>query len=256
MTEFSKIKYLFFRGFKQATRPYAALAPELIIPLFFFLINSSAFQRLVDLPGFEYTTYLQFYAPVGLLTAIFVSSGSTGLEVVTDISTGYMDRLFLAPIKRWYIVFAKLAAVGLKSATLTSIMLIMFMLFGAQFNGGIIGLLFILLFAFIFAMAWAGIGLSLAFITKNPRVVQSAFIFFFPFSFITTAQLPLELLEGWYKIAVQLNPVTYILEGMRAILATGEIGQTVFVGLLVASGFAVITLSVATYAFRKSIVKQ
>lgn len=254
MNEFRKIGYLFMRGFKQATRPYMALLPEFIMPLFFFTVNSSAFQRVVELPGFGHTTYLQFYAPVGLLTAIFVSSGSAGIEVVTDISTGYMDRLFLAPVKRGYLIFAKLAAVGVKSTMLTGLMMVLFFFFGASFEGGALGVLTVLLFAFIFAMGWSGIGMSLAFITKNPRAVQSAFIFFFPFSFITTAQLPLNLLKGWYKTAVQLNPVTYILEGMRSVLIEGAFGGKVLLGLAVATGFALVTLSVATRAFRKSVM--
>jgi len=254
MKELRQISYLLLRSFKQSTRPYLSLMPEFVMPLFFFTINSSAFKRVVDIPGFGHDTYLQFYAPVALLTAIFVSSGSTGIEVVTDISTGYMDRLFLAPIKRWYIVFAKLAAVGIKSALLTTIMLVLFMLFGASFNGGPFGVVVLLLYAFVFAMAWAGIGLTLAFVTKNPRVVQSSFIFFFPFSTITTAQLPLNLLEGWYKTAVQINPVTYILEGMRSILVDGDFGSKVWVGLLVALGCAVVTLSMATRSFRKSVM--
>jgi ABC-2 type transport system permease protein len=255
MQELSKIWVLFLRGFKQAVRPYPALLPEFIIPFFFFIVNSSAFQRVVDLPGFGHDTYLQFYAPVALLTAIFVSSGSTGLEVVTDISSGFMDRLFLTPVSRWHIIFAKLAAVGVKSALLTSLMMILFVLFGASFQGGVVGGLVVFAYAFIFAMGWAGIGLSLAFITKNPRAVQSAFIFFFPFSFITTAQLPLHLLQGWYKIAVQVNPVTYILEGMRAVLIQGDVGITVGLGFLVAIAFAFVTLSVATFSFQKSVVK-
>lgn len=254
--ELKKIGYLFLRGFKQGTRPYISLMPEFIIPIFFFTVNSSAFQRVVDLPGFPYTDYVQFYAPVALLTAIFVSSGSTGIEVVTDIATGYMDRLFLAPVRREYLILAKLAAVGLKSATLTAIMMLLLFLFGAPFQGGIVGVLTILLFAFIFAMAWSGIGLSLAFVSKNPRVVQSAFIFFFPFSTITTAQMPLEYLEGWYKIAVQINPVTYILEGMRAVIIKGLFGSEVLLGLGVALTFAFVTLTVATRAFNRSIVKK
>lgn len=256
MNELRKIRYLFVRGFKQCIRPYVALMPEFVMPLFFFIVNSAAFRRAVQIPGFELNTYLQFYAPVALLTAIFISSGSTGIEVVTDISTGYMDRLFLAPIKRWYIVFAKLAAVGVKSALLTGLMMVLFLFFGASFEGGLLGAVTVLLFAFVFAMGWAGVGLSLAFFTKNPRTVQSAFIFFFPFSFITTSQLPLNLLDGWYKTAVQINPVTYVLEGMRSVLLTGHLGASVGIGLLVAVAFAAVTLSVSTYAFRKSVVRK
>lgn len=253
--EFRKFLVLFNRGFKQAIRPYAAVVPEFLIPIFYFVVNSSAFQTVVSLPGFNQASYLQFYAPVALLVSIFMSSGSTGLETVTDISTGFMDRIFLAPVNRWYIVISKLVAVGAKSMISLLIMVIFLTLFGASFKGGIVGFFLIFLLAFIFAIGWAGIGLSLAFITKNPRILQSSYVFFFPFSFITTSQLPLNLLSGWYKTAVQLNPVTYILEAMRSILINGQIGCTVLMGFVVAICFSFVTLIVAMWSFKKSVVR-
>jgi len=254
MRELRKFLILFNRGFKQAIRPYVAVVPEFLIPIFYFIVNSSAFQKVAALPGFNQVSYLEFYAPVALLVSIFMSSGSTGVETVTDISTGYMDRLFLAPVNRWYIVFSKLVAVGVKSVLSLLIMFLFLILFGATFHGGVIGFLTVLLLAFIFAMGWAGIGLSLAFITKNPRILQSSYVFFFPFSFITTSQLPLELLEGWYKTAVQINPVTYILEAMRSILINNQYGMTVFWGFVIAIIFAVITLSIAMWSFKRSVL--
>lgn len=255
MKELNKFLILLKRGFKQAIRPYIAVAPEFIMPAFYFIVNSAAFQSVVALPGFNQESYMQFYAPVVLLISIFMSSGSTGLETVTDISTGYMDRLFLAPVNRWYIIFSKLAAVGLKAVLALIIMMIFIIAFGAHFHGGVIGFILILLLAFIFAMGWAGIGLILAFTTKNPRVLQSSYVFFFPFSFITTSQLPLNLLHGWYKTAVQINPVTYILEAIRSVLINNQIGGTVLIGFTVAIGFAAVTLFISFWAFKKSVVR-
>ncbi|OHB18641.1 MAG: hypothetical protein A2666_04575 [Parcubacteria group bacterium RIFCSPHIGHO2_01_FULL_47_10b] len=251
MKTLTQLWYLYLRGFKQSIRPYPSMIPELLMPIFFFLVNSAAFQRAVEIPGFGGESYLQFYAPVSLLTVIFLSSGSTGLELVTDISTGYMSRLFLTPISRMMIIVSKLLAVGTKAVVQTIIMIVLLLLFGAQLDGGIVGLLLVIVLAFIFSLGWSGIGMTLAFITKNPRVVQSAFIFFFPFSMMTTAQLPLHLLEGWYKVVVQLNPVTYILEAIRAIVMTGTIDRIYMEGLLAAVCFSAVTIAASTITYRR-----
>lgn len=243
--------YLYRRAFRQSIRPYFALMPEFVMPVFFFIVNSAAFQRAADIPGFGANSYLAFYAPVSLLMAIFFSSGSTGLEVVTDIATGYMDRLFVAPIKRSAVILGKLLATGTRATIQAAIMLTFLTLMGAPLQGGFIGVLLILALAFLFGMAWAGVGLSLALITKNPRVVQSSFVFFFPFTMITTSQLPLNLLEGWYKVAVQINPVTYILEGMRTIMTVGLETTVISTAFLSAVGFAAATLGLATWFYRK-----
>ena len=202
----TQLYYLYIRGLKQSIRPYPSMVPEFLMPIGFFVINSAAFQRAVEIPGFGSDTYLQFYAPVALLTVIFFSSGSTGLELVTDISGGYMNRLFLTPISRSMVVFSKLLGVGTKAVIQTTIMMILLYLFGAQFDGGVVGFALIMLLAFIFSMAWSGIGMTLAFLTKNPRIVQSSFIFFFPFSMMTTSQLPLNLLDGWVQTRSPSKP--------------------------------------------------
>jgi ABC-2 type transport system permease protein len=246
--------YLFIRSFKQSLRPYVALLPEFVVPIFFFVVNSAAFQRAVEIPGFTANSYLAFYAPVALLTAIFFTTGSTGIEVVTDISNGYMDRLFVSPVHRISIVLGKLLSVGARAAIQTVIMLVFLVFWGAPFVAGIEGLLMLLGLAFLFGMAWSGIGLTLAFLTKNPRIVQSSFIFFFPFSFMTTSQLPLDLLQGWYKTAVLVNPVTYILEAMRALMLQGfadTTANTIGIGFLAAALFGLVTLTAAFFSFRR-----
>lgn len=243
--------YLFRRGFRQSTRPYFALLPEFVMPIFFFAVNSAAFQRVVDIPGFNAESYLAFYAPVALLMAIFLSSGSTGLEIVTDISTGYMDRLFVSPIRRTSIIAGKLLATGSRAVIQTAIMLVFLLLVGAPFHGGTVGVVLIFLLAFLFGMGWAGVGLSLALISKNPRVVQSSFVFFFPFTMMTTSQLPLNLLSGWYKTVVLINPVTYVLEGIRSVMLEGIVASTLGAAFLAAALFALATLSTSLIAFRR-----
>lgn len=213
-----ELYYLFIRGFKQSIRPYFALLPEFVMPIFFFIVNSAAFQNIVNMPGFNAGSYLAFYAPVALLMAIFLSTGSAGLEVVTDISSGYMDRLFVTPVRRISIILGKLLAVGLRAIIQCAIMLFFVIIMGAPFKSGVLGVIILFLLAFIFGIAWSGIGLTIAFLTKNPRVVQSSFIFFFPFTMITTSQLPLNLLSGWYKTMVLANPVTYILVRRNKVL--------------------------------------
>lgn len=246
-----EIYYLFGRGFRQSLRPYMALLPEFVMPIFFFVINSAAFQRAVDIPGFAASSYLAFYAPVALLMAIFLSTGSAGIEVVTDIANGYMDRLFVSPVRRESIILGKLLATGARAVIQTAIMLVFLLLTGAPFAAGFLGVPIIFALALLFGMAWSGVGLILAFLTRNPRAVQSSFIFFFPFSFVTTSQLPLALLSGWYKGAVLANPVTYILEGMRSLMLTGIVPGTLGIAFLSAALFALVTFTGAFLAFRR-----
>lgn len=248
---FKELGYLFVRGLKQSMRPPAALIPSLMMPAFFFIVNTAGFASLNNLPGFGGGSYLAFYAPVAILMAIFFSSGDAGIDLVLDISTGYFDKLLIVPIHHVAIVVGKLIAIGLRAMVQASLVILLILLFGGRFATGIPGLLVILLLGGLFGMAWSAIGMSIALITKNQRTTQSTFLLFFPLIFITTAQLPLNLLHGWYKVAVQINPVTYILEAIRSLTAVGWDGHALFIGFLTAIVTGIITISWVMVSFRR-----
>lgn len=252
MSFFREVGYLFVRGLKQSLRPWPALIPSLFMPAFFLIVFSAAFTQLTSLPGFTAENYLVFYAPVAILQAIFFSSGDAGIDLVVDITSGYFDKLRIAPIRHLSILLGKLLAVGLRAAVQASIVIGVILLMGGKVVTGFAGYLVILLLGGFFGMAWSGIGMTIALLSKNQRATQSAFILFFPFTFITTAQLPLHLLSGWYKVAVQINPVTYILEAFRALTTTGWNGPVIATGFLAATGVAILTLTAAFVSFRKA----
>jgi len=248
---FNEIWYLFIRGLKQSLRPWAALLPSLIMPAFFLIVFSSAFQGITKLPGFTSTSYLVFYAPVALLQAIFFSSGDAGIDMVVDITSGYMDKLMVAPIRPFSIIIGKLIAVGIRASVQVTIVVLLILLMGGKIATGFPGYIVIVLLGAFFGMAWSGFGMTIALLTKNQRATQSSFILLFPFTFITTAQLPLSLLSGWYKIAVELNPITYVLEGFRALASEGWNGTELGHSFLAAALIAVVTIGAALLSFRR-----
>jgi ABC-2 type transport system permease protein len=130
-------------------------------------------------------------------------------------------------------------------------MLIVLRLFGAPYRAGFMGTALLMGLIALFAMGWSGIGLTLAALSRNPRVLQSTFVLTFPLTFVTTAQLPLNMLSGPYRIAVLCNPITYILEATRSIMINGIDPQKVVVGYAVALVFLVFTSTTSILAFRK-----
>jgi ABC-2 type transport system permease protein len=48
--------------------------------------------------------------------------------------------------------------------------------------------------------------------------VNSTFLLFFPFLFLTTAYVPRDQLAGWLNVVAAFNPVTYLLAGLRSIV--------------------------------------
>ena len=81
---------------------------------------------------------------------------------------------------------------------------------------------------------------------------MSTWILFMPFAFVTTAFMPRELLTGWFKLAVTVNPVDYVLVGVRAIIIQGWEWDVILPGLFWLIGLTVALVTLATWSFRKA----
>ena len=71
------------------------------------------------------------------------------------------------------------------------------------------------------SLAFSGFGYAVALKTGNPGAVNSMFLLFFPFLFLTTSYVPKNQLSGWLHAVAAWNPVTYLLEGLRSLVTVG-----------------------------------
>lgn len=252
-TFFSDWLWLSVRSTKQIWRPLMALIPSLFIPIFFFTVNAASLQAFAKVPGFPDVPYRDFIAPVAIFTAIFFSAGNAGIELVQDIASGYFKKLLIMPINRLAILFGRLTEVAIQAVFQGGIVLVLLLAVGVKINTGFLGVLAIFAMLIIFAMAWSCIGMMAALRTQNARLVQSMFVLVFPFLYLTTSQAPLELLPPFFRTVAQFNPVTYIIEGVRALFLYSWDSPAVWQGFVISSIFCVVMIGLTLNSFQKSL---
>jgi len=249
---FSDWYYLSIRNIKQIWRPLLALLPSLLIPIFFFWVGSQAFSSVSQLPGFPADSYLLFIAPLAIFMSIFFSAGNAGIELVVDISSGYFNKLIIMPISKFAIIFAKLTEVAVQAIMQGLIVLIFLFLFtDVRASTGALGIIAMFALLVIFAMAWSNLSMIFALRTKNPRLVQSLFVIVFPFIYITTGQMPRELMPENFARLAAWNPVTYVIEGTRALMLSTWSDPAIWQGFAVAITLFVVLVSITFYSFKK-----
>ena len=89
--------------------------------------------------------------------------------------------------------------------------------------------------------------------TQNARLVQSMFVFVFPVLYLTTSQAPMDLLPPIMQTIAKINPVTYIIEGVRALVLDSWGNPAVWQGFLVAASLFVIMTSFTLVSFQKAL---
>ena len=205
------------RALRAVPRDIEGVVPSVFIAVFFFLVNIATLENLTEnIPGFDYTA---FQMPTAVLLG--VTGVSRAPALVLDVQDGYFDRLLLTPIRRTAILLGHMAADVAVAAALTVPILALGFVLGVRFEGGPLGVLAFMVVASLWSLAFAGFGYAIALKTGNPAAVNSSFLLFFPFLFLTSSYVPRSELSGWLDTVAGLNPVTYILEGLRSLVLGG-----------------------------------
>lgn len=242
---------LYQRALRISVRVPTALIPPLFIPVFFLVVNTAALKGITRTPGFPTDDYIAFFLPVSLLMTVTQTGVMSGMSLVQDLVQGYLDKLLLAPVSRTSILIARLATDGTRAAVQALLVLFVgVVILGAGVETGILGALVLVIFGFLFALAYAGIGLTIALRTGSAEATQASFVIFFPLVFLAPTFVPLEGLPGWLQAAARVNPVTYVMEGMRSLLVTGWDFKALGLALLVIALIATATLASAFASLR------
>jgi ABC-2 type transport system permease protein len=206
------------RALRGVPRDLPAVIPPIFIALFFFVVNIGTLQRLTErsIGGFDYKAFM-------MATAILL--GVTGVSrapaLVLDVENGYFDRLLMTPVRRLAILLGHIVADVAVAATLTVPIVVLGLALGVHFATGPIGVVVFILLAALWSLAFAGFGYAIALKTGNPAAVNSAFLLFFPFLFLTSSYVPRSQLTGWLNTVAAWNPVTYLLDGLRSLSMQG-----------------------------------
>jgi len=205
-------------GTRQSARELETVVPPIFIALFFFAVNIGTLQNITEshISGFDIKAFMM---PTAIL--IGVTGVSRAGALVLDIQDGYFDRLLLTPVRRLAILIGHMVADVAVACLLTVPILLLGLALGVRLESGPVGVVVFVVMAGIWSLAFAGFGYAIALKTGNPAAVNSAFLLFFPFLFLTSSYVPRSQLTGWLNTIAAWNPVTYVLEGQRSLVTQG-----------------------------------
>jgi ABC-2 type transport system permease protein len=234
------------RAVREVIRLPAATIPTLFIPLFFLAVNIGQISKTFPptTPFLHGQGYVGFQLPVSMMFA--VCTATSGLALVTEIDLGYFDKLLVAPIRRSSIIFGRLAADLVRGLSVATLVLLVALAFGMEMRSGVGGAVVLVLLAALWGVAYAGIGMLVALHTRNVQATNASFLVFFPLLFLTPNFVPFELLTPVMEALARINPVSYIIEGLRSLVLEGWVFQKlgICLGVIILTGIVLTFLSV------------
>ncbi len=214
----------------------------LVTPLFFLLFLSVGLKH-INLPGIG-ENYLVFSAPGIILMTVLFHSMFTGIELIFERQFGSLKETLIAPVPRWEVIFGKVlggAVVGLGQGILMTFVAIIAGMPIQSVTGVFIA------FGYLFLTGLAATSIGVAFAVKihdTQGFVLIVNLVLFPLFFLSGALFPFSTAPWWLQWLVQMNPITYGVEGTRAAL-TGiqQIGFTTSAIVLVVFTIAMVWLA-------------
>jgi ABC-2 type transport system permease protein len=234
------------REVRAAIRTPAYLIPNLIVPIFFYFVMVGSLETFAS--RFGVPNWEAFQLPFAVMFA--VQGGSAGLNMVTDIESGYFDKLLLTPTSRVALLIGAMGADFLRIMVQAALVVVVAVLAGLHFETGFVGAVALVAIASFYGLAYSALGFAVALKTGNAQATQSMWFLFMPLSFLTTTFAPKEALSGWLKVAATLNPVTYLLQGMRSLSMNGWDASDIGGALLAVFGLGAVSMTLAFMALR------
>ncbi len=227
--------------------------PSLFFPLLLMAIFTASFDRGIALiPGFpKVNGYLDFGISGTVLQGVLIGGVSSGAFFAGDIERGFFDRLVTSPVSRVVLLTNRLVAGIVLAAAQATLFVAIGLAFGARMEGGVAGFVTLIALAGLLAVPIGGLGILLALRTGSAEAVQGSFPLFFALMFFSSAFFPRETMTGWFKAVADVNPISHLVEGMRAQVIEGFRPGAAALSLAIIAGFSVLTVGGSAVALRR-----
>jgi ABC-2 type transport system permease protein len=239
------------RSTVRTLRQPAVIVPSLLFPMLFFSINANGLDAASKIPGFPTDSYLDFAFAFPLIQASLFGAITAGADLARDIESGFFDRLSLTPMRPVALLGGMLTGVVTLGFLQGVVFLAVGTLMGVDVRSGFFGMVVIVLLTVLVALGFGGIGAILAIKTGSVEAVESAFPLFFVAIFLSSINLPRDLIEqDWFRFIATINPISYLVEGIRSLVITGWDLQALILGFGFALAIVVVAIGGAAASLR------
>ncbi|MQA86191.1 MAG: ABC transporter permease [Streptosporangiales bacterium] len=240
------------RELRPALRDPFSLAFSLIQPLVFLGLFGPLLSDMPGLEGVGDGTPWQWFVP-GILVMLGLSSTSmSGYNLLIEAQTGSHERMLVTPLSRSAMLIGRALKEIAPLLVQALLIIALVMPFGFRFYplGALVGM---------FLLATLGVGLgalsyALAIVSKDREWLfyGATQTLLFPLLILSGMLLPLDMGPAWMRAVGQVNPLTYVVEGERALFAGDFGGSAVLYGAMAAFAMAVVGLVVGTRTMRRA----
>ncbi|MFB8419677.1 ABC transporter permease [Streptomyces koyangensis] len=235
------------RCLRMNRRDPEALFMAILLPVALMLVFVYFFGGAID-TGSAYVTYV---VPGLLVLCAGYGSAGTAMRVTEDMRTGVVDRFRSMGVTGTPMLAGHVAASVVRNILATAMVLSVALLIGFRPAADPLAWLAAagLLLAYLVAVSWLAAGVGLLARTPEGASGFTFFLMFLPYP--SSAFVPIETMPTWLHGFAEHQPVTPIIESLRALLLGEPVGSAPWAALAWCGGILLVAVAASNALFRR-----
>ncbi|WP_175989510.1 ABC transporter permease [Bacillus sp. Marseille-Q1617] len=246
----SNTRVLFGRLMRTILHSPDTIITVAVTPIMMLLLFVYVFGGAIETGTDSYVNYL---LPGILLITIASGVAYTSLRLFTDMKSGLMARFMTMPIKRSSVLWAHVLTSLVSNALAVAVVILAAVLMGFRSGADILEWLAVVgvLLLFTISLTWLAVIPGLTADSMEGATAYSYPLIFLPF--ISSAFVPTETMPAVVRVFAENQPVTSIVNSIRALLYQGSVGSDIWTSLAWCIGIMVIAYFIANTVFKRKL---
>ncbi|QOK26910.1 ABC transporter permease [Cytobacillus oceanisediminis] len=246
----SKTGVLLGRLMRNIMRSPDTIITVAITPIMMMLLFVYVFGGAIETGTDNYVNYL---LPGILLMAIASGVAYTSVRLFTDVKSGLMSRFITMPIKRSSVLWAHVLTSLVSNALTILVVIFVALLMGFRSSADVLEWLAVagILGMFTLALTWLAVIPGLKAGSMEGATAYSYPLIFLPF--ISSAFVPTDTMPKIVRAFAENQPVTSIVDAIRALLYEGSVGSGIWIALAWCVGIMLISYFFAVKEFKRQL---
>ncbi|WP_373482129.1 ABC transporter permease [Acetobacterium sp.] len=247
---FSDMGVMLERSMRHIFRSIDTIITVTIMPIAFMLLFVYVFGGAIQTGTTNYVNYL---LPGILLIAIASGISYTAYRLFMDMQRGIFERFHSMPIARSTVLWGHVLSSLVSNAISVIVIILVALIMGFRSSAGIMSWLAVggILALFTLALSWVAVIAGLSAKTVDGAGAFSYPIIFLPF--ISSAFVPTESMPPVVRAFAENQPVTSIVEAIRALLSGQPVGNDIWIALGWCLGIMIVAYIFAMRVYRKRV---
>lgn len=221
-------------------------------PIMFLVLFATVFGGAIA-PGLpEGVKYLDFLMAGIIVQTVAFGSTTTAIAVCNDLQKGIVDRFRSLPMANLAVLNGHVVSDLFRNSISTVVMIVAGLAIGFRSSASFMDWLIIAGIILLFTLAFSWLAAIVGVLAKSVEGVQwLTFIVIFPLTFASSAFVPLATMTSILKAFAENQPITHIVEAVRALMLGMPAGNHVVMALIWSIGILVVAVPVASWLFRR-----